>query len=105
MREKRSGKMDTEATKEEEAMQSRGKPNLETVEVIPIHFKSKSKEEIVQNGKDGGRGNSIVGKHVRHHGDLVVDGGIRPKEEAELFGYRAHMPPVDEWVENELIAA
>ena len=39
-----------------------------------------------------------------HHADLVVDGGIGPDEDPELLGDGSHSPPVDQRVEDQLVA-
>ena len=39
-----------------------------------------------------------------HHADLVVDWSTRPDERPQLLSDGAQAPPVDEGVEDELIA-
>lgn len=63
-----------------------GEEDFETVQVIAIDVKSPSKEEVVQGRENSGCGDTVVREHVRHHGDLVVNGSSGPKEEAKLLG-------------------
>ena len=43
--------------------------------------------------------------HVSHHGDLVVHGCSGPQEDAQLLVDGSKAPPVDERVEDELVAS
>ena len=40
---------------------------------------------------------------TRHHADFVVHGGFRPEEHPQLLRDRAQSPPVDQWVEDQLV--
>jgi len=78
-------------------------PNLETVQIIPIDLESPSEKEIVQKRERGTGGDPVVREHVRHHRDLVMHGGVRPKEHPKLLVDRSQAPPGDDRVEDEFV--
>lgn len=98
-------------------------PDLETVHVEPVDVECEPEDQVVHNGEGGRGGDTVIGEHVRGHGDLVVDGRVGPDERlrhmreradmnsgeegtyAQLLRDGAHAPPVLERVEDELIAA
>jgi hypothetical protein len=75
------------------------------VHVISVNLQSEPEDEVVEDRKESGSSKTVVGEHIRHHSDLVVDGGIRPEEEAQLFGDRSQPPPINEGIEEKLIAS
>jgi hypothetical protein len=82
-----------------------GEPDFEAVHIESINFEGKPKKQVVKNRKESGCSESIVGEHICHHGDLIVNGGITPEEEPQLFGDRSHAPPSDEGIEQKLITS
>lgn len=81
-----------------------GQPNFETVHVVAIHIEHPSKEEVVDDSEGGRRGDSVVGEHVGHHAQLVMDRGIGPEESYKLLVDWTKVPPRLERVEHEFVA-
>lgn len=77
--------------------------DLETMHVEAVHFKGKAEHEVVEHREKEGGGETVVREHVGHHGDLVVNRGVRPEEDTKLLVDRANTPPSNEGVEDQLI--
>lgn len=63
-------------------------------------------QAVVSEGRyNTRRGKLTVREHVRRHADLVVYRSFRPYEDMELLVDGSLAPPLDDGVEDQLIAA
>lgn len=72
--------------------------------VVSINLECEPEEKVVEHRKESRCRKSVVGEHICHHGDLVMDGTISPEEEAQLFGNWSQPPPINEGVKEKFIA-
>ena len=98
----------------------RREPDLKAVDVKPVHGELEAEQDVVDDADQHRRRNAIfrlamsshtpkrekekmrtVGKHVRHHGYLVMQRRARPQEAMDLVPDRALSPPVHDRVEQE----
>lgn len=73
--------------------------------VVSVNVEGEPKHKVVENRKERGCSKAVVGEHISHHRDLIMDGGIRPEKEAQLFRDRSHPPPMNERIEEKFIAS
>lgn len=97
-------------------------PDLETVQVETVDRGRPAEQKVVHQRKPKAGRDTIckdgvsrdnhrtdedsrtVREHVRGHGDLVMHGGVGPEEHVQLLVDGALLPPVDDRVEDELVA-
>ena len=82
-----------------------GEPDFKAMQVEAVDLICKAQKEVVEYGKESGCGNAVVREHVGHHADFVMDRCVRPQESAQLFCDRSQSPPINERIEDKLIAA
>jgi hypothetical protein len=81
------------------------KPNFETRIIVAVDIESPTKDKVVKESEHGSSSYAIIGEHVAHHGQLVVNRSTGPQEEAKLLGNRSEPPPRDERVEDKFVTA
>jgi len=96
------GEAEVACTREDDGT---SQPDFETLHVKAVRLKRESEYDVIDDREDSRGGDTVVGEHVRHHGDLVVHGSARPQENAKLLSDGAHAPPIDERVEYQLVAS
>ena len=98
-------------------------PDLEAVQVIAVNLEREAEDEVVDQRQQSRRrypvcrnlinkitrrkkkGEPTIGKHVRHHTNLIMHRRSRPQKDPQLLRDRALAPPRRERVEDQLVAS
>lgn len=80
-------------------------PDFKRMEIISVDGQLPTENKVVKEREGKGRGDTVVGEHVRHHGDLVMQWSATPNKFPELWVDRTFVEPLVKRIEDELRAS